>query len=51
MAPVKLRVVMLCGKKGSGKSTIAKYLVRTRGFVHYSLAGPLKDACSVCLIS
>lgn len=37
------RVVTLCGPKGSGKSTVADWLVRERGFKEISLAKPLKD--------
>ena len=36
------RVISLCGPKGSGKSTIAAWLVAERGFEEISLAKPLK---------
>ena len=32
----------ITGKIGSGKSTVAIYLVKNKGFVEYSMAGPLK---------
>lgn len=32
----------ITGKIGSGKTTVAEYLVKHKGFVEYSMAGPLK---------
>lgn len=36
-------LVCLHGAPGSGKSTIAKYLVREHGFTVHKIAGPLKN--------
>lgn len=38
-------IIGLCGKKGSGKSTVAKYLVDQYQFKEYAFANILKDAC------
>lgn len=38
-------LIGLCGKKRSGKDTIADYLVNNYEFQRYSFAQPLKDAC------
>lgn len=35
----------ICGKKYSGKDTMADYLVANYGFEKRTFAGPLKDAC------
>lgn len=35
-------LVGICGKAGSGKDTIADYLVQKRGFIKISLADPIK---------
>ena len=43
MAPVPRRVVGLIGPAGSGKSTVAQYLVGSRGYAQESFAGALKD--------
>ena len=40
-------LVLLSGRCGHGKSTVAQYLVRRHGFVEMTLAGPLKEACQV----
>ena len=37
----------LLGKKGSGKDTLADYLVNTKGFVKYSFAKPVKDISKI----
>lgn len=37
------RVVALTGKAGSGKSTVADYLISRHGYVRVKFAGPLKD--------
>lgn len=39
------KLIGLCGKKRSGKDTIADYLTDNYDFVRYSFAGPLKEAC------
>lgn len=39
------KVVALTGLAGSGKSTVADYLVRRHGYVRVKFAGPLKDMC------
>ena len=36
-------IVGLCGKKFSGKSACAKYLVKTRGYERIGFAKPIKD--------
>lgn len=36
-------IILLTGLKGSGKSTVADYLVKDRGFTRVKMAGPLKD--------
>lgn len=38
-------LIGLLGNKGSGKSTVADYLVKTHGFIEKSFADPLKKAC------
>lgn len=40
-------IIGLTGKKQSGKSTTARYLVDNFGFREYSLAEPLKEVCSI----
>jgi len=40
-------IVGLTGKKQSGKSTIAKYLVEECGFIEYSIASPLKEISKI----
>jgi len=37
----------LLGQKGSGKDTLADYLVNTKGFVKYSFATPVKDIAKI----
>jgi len=37
------RIITLAGPKGSGKSTVAQWLVDNRGYTEISLAKPLKD--------
>lgn len=39
-------IIAISGLIGSGKSTIADYLVQRHGFVADSFAAPLKDVCS-----
>ncbi|WP_155897689.1 AAA family ATPase [Aureimonas ureilytica] len=39
------RLVALTGAAGSGKSTVADYLVQRHGFVRVKFAGPLKAMC------
>jgi len=38
-------LIGVAGKIGSGKSTVAKYLVEKYGFIEISFAEPLKKAC------
>jgi hypothetical protein len=38
-------LVGLCGRKGSGKDTVAAILSETHGFLQYALAAPLKRVC------
>lgn len=38
-------IIGLCGKAGSGKDTVADFLVRDFGFVKIALADPLKRIC------
>lgn len=38
-------LIGIMGPKGSGKSTIANYLVRHHGFIEKSFADPLKKVC------
>lgn len=40
-------IIGFTGTKYSGKDTGADYLVKNYGFVKYSMAKPLKDACKV----
>jgi hypothetical protein len=39
-------IIGVCGFQGSGKDTVADYLVNTHGFRRISFAGTLKDAIS-----
>jgi hypothetical protein len=38
-------LIGICGQKGSGKDTMADYLVQHFGFEKWSYAGPLKQFC------
>lgn len=40
-------VIGLTGKKGSGKSTVAEYLVKQYDFIEYSIARPLKEIARI----
>jgi hypothetical protein len=40
-------IIGVCGRIGSGKDTVADYLVNTHGFKRMSFAGSLKDSVSV----
>jgi hypothetical protein len=40
-------IVALCGRRRSGKDTVAQYLVDARGFRHHKISQPLKDALAV----
>lgn len=42
-----MKIIGLTGKKGSGKDTVADYLVKHHGFVKLSFAAPLKEICSI----
>ena len=42
-----MEYIGLLGKKGSGKDTLADYLVNTKGFVKYSFAKPIKDIAKI----
>lgn len=39
-------IIMLSGKAGAGKDTFADYLCSNFGFVKYSLAEPMREACA-----
>lgn len=39
-----VQVIALCGKRGSGKDTVADYLVNNHGFTKVAFADPLKVA-------
>jgi hypothetical protein len=39
------QILAFCGKKESGKSTAARILTETLGFIEISFAEPLKEAC------
>lgn len=39
----RIKVVVLAGKKGSGKTTLAKMLCENNGYVRMSFADPIKD--------
>ena len=39
-------IIGICGFQGSGKDTVADYLVNTHDFRRISFAGTLKDAVS-----
>lgn len=38
-------IIMLSGRKGAGKDTVADHLIEKYGYVKISFAEPLKDAC------
>lgn len=40
-----MRLIGISGKRGSGKTTLAQFLVRDYGFLRVSLAWPLKEMC------
>lgn len=42
---MEYKVIGVCGKKQSGKDTIAEYLVKEHGYVRYAFADPIKKAC------
>ena len=39
--------VGVCGFKGSGKDTLADYLVKNNGFIKYNFADPVKDISKI----
>ncbi len=42
-----MTIVSICGFQGSGKDTIANYLISEYGFVKISFAGAIKDIASI----
>lgn len=40
-----MKLLGISGKRGVGKTTLAKFLVRNHGFLRVSLASPLKEMC------
>ena len=40
-------IIVLCGLKGSGKDTIANYLVKYHNFIKFAFATAVKDICSI----
>ena len=43
-----MTIIAVSGRLQSGKDTVANYLIREYGFIRYSFAEPIKQAC--CLI-
>ena len=41
-------LIAICGRRRSGKDTVAEHLVKTHGFRHHKISQPLKDAMA-CL--
>lgn len=41
-----MALIVIAGKAGSGKDTVATHLVKTRGFTQISLADPMKAFCA-----
>lgn len=39
-------ILGICGFAGSGKDTLANYLIQEHGYIKLSFAGAVKDACS-----
>ena len=42
-----MECIGLLGQKGSGKDTLADYLVNNKGFVKYSFATPVKNISKI----
>ena len=42
-----MTIVSICGFQGSGKDTIANYLIEKHGFIKISFAGAIKDIASI----
>ena len=42
-----MECIGLLGNKGSGKDTLADYLVKEKNFVKYSFAKPIKDIAKI----
>lgn len=43
-----MRIIAFTGLAGSGKSAVAEWLVKERGFVRRSFAQPIKDMIAAC---
>lgn len=43
-------LIGLVGKKGSGKDTLADFIVKEYSFVKYAYATPLKEACKILFL-
>lgn len=41
------RLIMICGAKGVGKDTVAKYFINNHGYERLAFADKLKDVCSL----
>lgn len=42
-----MTIIAICGFQGSGKDTIADYLIKNHGYVKLSFAGAVKDIASI----
>ena len=40
-------IIGIGGKKGSGKDTLAKYLINNNNFIRYAFGDPVKEVCRV----
>ena len=41
-----VKIIGICGKKQSGKDTIAQYTTQKYGFEHRKITTPLKEMCA-----